>query len=587
MENTNLASLAMRVLGGDTQAYEGIFLETKDNIYFHAKTVLLSEEAAWDAVQDSYVAAFRSLEKLQSPDALETWLCAIACNLCFLRLKKQAGGQASALSDPETPLSEAAIRALPDVWRTALVLRYCDGMSAGQIGSIVRAGADKAQEYLSSAEKALGIRRDVSGEGGHTPSELKEKLEELRSGCVLSPALTLSIGGAVARKCGYSSSLRVTSDLSTRTEIVLKPGDKKHADDIKQKASAVRAGEESKWSRKSSNSFPVIAAAALVLLGVALGGYAVHGLVSAKSETSIDNSSAFSASVEPDGTSGGAALSSESAQAYIGVLTGYTGKLGICSSETSGEGLAYARLTDLDGDGENELYLYYIDQSFPEDSKQYAVGETGEALYCLHEELWKWDGELINCYTQEHFYNSAAPTELNSKGRWLYSDEGNERLASWYSNIDENGFTNQYLTLYALSEGTLDTECEASAKFVTANAANQLYDGYIIESDEYYGTENSRFDDIGYFVEGAVKTDERRESYTYEDCLALSDLNTSDIIPIGDWDEESPVAILKNFFDAKKESGVQLIYNNGSTLAWQLSDINTLLSDLADTSIGK
>lgn len=37
VDKTELAALVERVLGGDTRAYETIYLETKDNIYFHAK----------------------------------------------------------------------------------------------------------------------------------------------------------------------------------------------------------------------------------------------------------------------------------------------------------------------------------------------------------------------------------------------------------------------------------------------------------------------------------------------------------------------------------------------------------------------
>ena len=62
VDKTELAALVERVLGGDTRAYETIYLETKDNIYFHAKTVLKSDESAWDAVQDTFVAASSSFK---------------------------------------------------------------------------------------------------------------------------------------------------------------------------------------------------------------------------------------------------------------------------------------------------------------------------------------------------------------------------------------------------------------------------------------------------------------------------------------------------------------------------------------------
>ena len=126
--------------------------------------------------------------------------------------------------------------------------------------------------------------------------------------------------------------------------------------------------------------------------------------------------------------------------------------------------------------------------------------------------------------------------------------------------------------------------CEVSATFVVANQARHMADGYQIE--QYYGTDNASFDDIAYFFEGAVKNADGRESCTYRDCQALADLNTSDIVPLDDYSADNPLTILKNFYDARRDSGTQLIYFNGSSLAWELVDINVLLSDLADICTG-
>ena len=199
VDKTELAALVERVLGGDTRAYETIYLETKDNIYFHAKTVLKSDESAWDAVQDTFVAAFRSLEKLRTPATAETWLCAIAGNLCYARLKRQKppadAAPSSAAAAPAVDADEVTVRRfcadalsrLSDMQRIAVLFRYVDDMSLAQIGSVMRCGESTVKTCLDVAEKSLCIYRDSTGaERGITPTQLKSALAAMQEETVLS-----------------------------------------------------------------------------------------------------------------------------------------------------------------------------------------------------------------------------------------------------------------------------------------------------------------------------------------------------------------------------------------------------------------
>lgn len=595
MDVNKLSALADRVLDGETQAYEAIYLETKDDIFFHAKTILESEEAAWDAVQDSYIAAFRSLEKLKSSGDLSVWLRAIASNICFTRLRKQPRGRTDAPPESGGTFSGKTLAALPDMQRTAVLLRYCDDMSLSQIASVMRCSGDTAAGSLAAAEKALGLTRDLPlPQGKITPAELRADMERLRLRCQLTPALTLSIGSVIAQKCGYTSALRVTSGVDMHSSVPRasersrqqgqpqKRNAQEPAGKVRDSREVQRGGSNTaKWEKPSQGGkLIVVLAVALIIAGIAFGIYAVRGILSRSGGSEVTYSdAAHGAQSDISGPS----VTSESAQAYLGVLTGYTGKVGVCTSAVSGPGLAYARLTDFDGDGSDELYLYYIDRDFSQENRQYSIGSDGNELWCLHEELWKYDGELKKCFAQEHFHTGSV-NAANSTGRWIYSDGDIQRLASWHSDIDVNGYVNQYLDIYELDGGELKVGCEVSATFVVANQARHMADGYQIE--QYYGTDNASFDDIAYFFEGAVKNADGRESCTYRDCQALADLPTSDIVPLDDYSADNPLTILKNFYDARRDSGTQLISFNGNSLTWKLVDINALLSDLADICTG-
>lgn len=635
MDVEKLSALAERVLDGETEAYEAIFLDTKDNLYFHAKTILLSEEAAWDAVQDSYLAAFRSLEKLASSGRLMMWLCAIVSNISFSRLRKQPRANTAAKEEASKEVSENTLSALPDMQRTALLLRYCDDMAMAQIASVMRCSEIAAQNSLADAEKALGLVREfTTGTAALSPSELKAQMERLELKCQLPPSLTLSIGSIIAQKCGYTSSLRVTSGVSSfaaprpverrsmsapprpRREREREPEyergreysperrsepenarehdrDEAHFEerrDVRERPEAmppIDRGFDSPYKKqqKKSGGLPVAAAVILVISGLILGVFAVRYISANFGGGKDAGVTIISAKREADSVpSEHQVLSSEAAQAYLGVLTGYTGKSGVCSAASDGPGLAYANLIDLDADGYDELYLYYIDKEFSEANAQYSRKEDGTELWCLHEELWRYDGELKKCYEAEHFH-TGTPSSANSEGRWLLDNNGRAQLASWHSDVDENGYINQYLTIYELSGDSLEPGCEVTATFVVANQAKYMAEGYAIEN--YYGTDNALFDSIAYFFEGAVKTPDGREGYSYTDCQALADLSTSDIVPLDDYEEDNPVSLLKYFYDARRDGGQQLIYFNGEKLAWELSDINYMLSSLADICTGK
>ena len=615
VDEKNLAALVERVLGGETRAYEAVFLATKDSMYFHAKTILQSEEAAWDAVQDAYIAAFRSLEKLKTPSTADIWLCAIAANICFSRLKKRAAAQgvksdeaagegpgldcASARADIERFVGRK-LETMPDMERTAVLLRYCDDMSLSQIGSIMRCGEAMVEGSLDSAEKRLCVCRDTASASGITPTELKNALVDLQSDTVLSPSITLSIGSTIAQRCGYESGLRVTTGYDARTprgtqrrpeketrdagEMRKAPDEEGRAPYRKAPPAEAPAAEKRRTYEPRKTNPTLLFAAALVIIGLVVGAFALRGLLSGdgsglgglmhRGEAEVIYGADAPAAEKRQ-------ISSECAQAYMGVITDYTGRFGVCTSQTAGQGLAYAQLLDFDGDGLDELYLYYIQPS--------GKDAEGGDLYSLTEELWDWaDGALSNCFTQTYYAADDLKPETGAE-RWSYNDGGIQRLASWYSYVDENGYVDQVLRLYAISGGELAVREETTAMFVVANAANQRRDGYLIE--QYYGSENSHYDDIGYFVEGAVTDAEGRRSYNYEKCQAILDIGTTDIVPLDNWDEDSPVAKLKDFYDMKKSgSGAQLIYpkglNGDGVLAWEISDINGFLSRLADICTG-
>lgn len=611
VETGKLGALVRRVLAGDAPAYESIFLETKDNIFFHAKMMLKSDESAWDTVQDTYIAAFRGLDKLRTPETVETWLCAIAGNLCFNRIKRQNQPQNDnncALSPPVLSADDDTVRdyvqqamdELAIMPRVAVLFRYCDDMSLAQIGSVMRCDETAVKKCLAQAEETLCIVRDSTDDQcGITPTRLKQALHDIRKENAISPAITLSIGLAIAQKCGYASSLRVISAADTQAN-QRKGGNRASSKSENENDSKrpMRPTARERAARGAKKGVMVLASG-LVVVGFVVGGFAVRAIMDARSADAgtPDNLSAFSAGHNSDKSAADAggnnaqpdqALSAEAAQAYISIISDYTGRYGVCSSTDVGDGLAYATLLDFDGDGQQEMYLYYIDNSFLVDSSSDAVNNTGETLYCLHEELWRFDGQLQCCFSQQH-YAGGDMEDGTGTSRWVVQDDNStSKFVTWYTYTDENGYIHQISVSYTLSGNVLAESERTEGMFVVANAANQRRDGYLIE--QYYGTENAHYDDIAYFVEGAVTTPDGRTAYTYEQSQAILDASTADVVPLNTEETDTPAARLKEAYDVRKQ-GTQLIAVDGSdtgyTMSWAVNDVNGFLSTLADLCMGK
>jgi RNA polymerase sigma-70 factor (ECF subfamily) len=131
-------------------------------IYRYCLGRLRSPEEAEDALQATYLNAWRSLKTGFEPHHPRPWLFQIAANVCTSTLRSKLGGPRVELRDPdaleglvqaEQPEREAlldltaAVRDLPDRQRRALVLRDWHGLAYDEI-AVKMAVSDAAVETL-------------------------------------------------------------------------------------------------------------------------------------------------------------------------------------------------------------------------------------------------------------------------------------------------------------------------------------------------------------------------------------------------------------------------------------------------------
>jgi RNA polymerase sigma-70 factor (ECF subfamily) len=81
------AALLESLREGDEAACEALVRDHTARLLAVARRYLRQEEDARDAVQEAYVAAFRSIARFEGGSSLSTWLHRIVINCCLMKLR--------------------------------------------------------------------------------------------------------------------------------------------------------------------------------------------------------------------------------------------------------------------------------------------------------------------------------------------------------------------------------------------------------------------------------------------------------------------------------------------------------------------
>lgn len=167
-------ALMARVGAGDAAAFERLVERHMPMLHALAWRMLGDAGEAEDVVQESLVKLWVNAGGWQpSGGGLGAWLRRIATNACLDRLRRPGhlsdenlperaddGPAADALIDAERRRAavQAAILALPDRQRAAIVLTYHEGVSNAEAASILGIGVKALESLLVRARQGLNQR---------------------------------------------------------------------------------------------------------------------------------------------------------------------------------------------------------------------------------------------------------------------------------------------------------------------------------------------------------------------------------------------------------------------------------------------
>jgi RNA polymerase sigma-70 factor (ECF subfamily) len=172
--------------------FDRIYRDYVDLIYRFAHRLCGESEAARDIVQETFLNAYRGIKDFRGDAQLSTWLYTIASHACMRMRRKRKGEPDRELSleefiptsdgefrlqipveglSPEQALQnkqlrrilDHAIGRLPPKYRMVLVLRDMEGLSAKEVGAIMRLNERAVKSRLHRAR--LFVRKELSARG--------------------------------------------------------------------------------------------------------------------------------------------------------------------------------------------------------------------------------------------------------------------------------------------------------------------------------------------------------------------------------------------------------------------------------------
>lgn len=158
----------------DTGRLEDLMNQHGSAILRFCTLQLRDAKLAEDAAQDVFVKAWKAMDRFQGRSSEKTWLYRIAINTCrdyqrtgwFRWMDRSVTPEDMLQTGWEEPRFDQlpitqAVQTLPPKWRTAVYLRYCEGMKLSEVAALQQVSEATVKRWLNRAAAAL--RQELKG----------------------------------------------------------------------------------------------------------------------------------------------------------------------------------------------------------------------------------------------------------------------------------------------------------------------------------------------------------------------------------------------------------------------------------------
>jgi RNA polymerase sigma-70 factor, ECF subfamily len=180
--------LVIRARGGDRDAFTELVSRSIGRLTAVARMILRDEYAAQDAVQETFIEAWRSLPGLREPDRFEAWLRRLLIRACFKGVRRTRRVDATEIRltpADEPPVSggerdfaihdqlERGLARLPAEQRAVVVLVYYLDLPLADAAQAIGIPLGTTKSRLNRATQALRAALEADD---RMPSRVGERL---------------------------------------------------------------------------------------------------------------------------------------------------------------------------------------------------------------------------------------------------------------------------------------------------------------------------------------------------------------------------------------------------------------------------
>ncbi|TLY61229.1 MAG: RNA polymerase sigma factor RpoE [Gammaproteobacteria bacterium] len=170
-------SLVRRVQRGDKGAFDALVLKYQHKLVKLVMRYVRNPAEAEDIAQEAFIKAYRALPQFRGDSAFYTWLYRIAINTAKNAVVSRDRSpieydldrnnpEGLVLTDEIRSTVNAAIEALPEDLRTAIVLRELEGLSYEEIAAAMDCPVGTVRSRIFRAREAIDRRLREVFEGG-------------------------------------------------------------------------------------------------------------------------------------------------------------------------------------------------------------------------------------------------------------------------------------------------------------------------------------------------------------------------------------------------------------------------------------
>jgi RNA polymerase sigma-70 factor (ECF subfamily) len=160
----------MQLVGqGDLDSFEQLVLRHQQTAWRTAYRLVADYQAAEDVAQEAFLKIFEAADRYRPTAAFRTYLYRIVVRLCLDYLRKGrpvptdnllsaddwSSPEQRAIGAEQTQAVQEAIRCLPPKQRTAVVLRYYEGLTGRETAAAMETSVKAVERLLARARAAL------------------------------------------------------------------------------------------------------------------------------------------------------------------------------------------------------------------------------------------------------------------------------------------------------------------------------------------------------------------------------------------------------------------------------------------------